>query len=103
VVTADEVGDPADLMLRCWVNNELRQETSTALLIFDVADLISYASSVMTLQPGDVIATGTPAGVGPLKDGDEILVEIERVGRLEASVSGSHALPYAQRRQIELT
>lgn len=103
VVTADEVGDPTDLMLRCWVNNELRQETSTALLIFDVADLISYSSSVMTLQPGDVIATGTPAGVGPLKDGDEILVEIERVGRLEASVSGSHALPYAQRRQIALT
>jgi 2-keto-4-pentenoate hydratase/2-oxohepta-3-ene-1,7-dioic acid hydratase in catechol pathway len=102
VVTADEVGDASDLMLRCWVNGELRQETSTALLIFGVADLIAYSSSVMTLEPGDVIATGTPAGVGPLKDRDEIVVEIERVGRLQASVSGSGALPYAQRRQAAL-
>jgi 2-keto-4-pentenoate hydratase/2-oxohepta-3-ene-1,7-dioic acid hydratase in catechol pathway len=102
VVTADEVGDPGDLVLRCWVNGQLRQETSTALLIFGVPELVAYASSVMTLEPGDVIATGTPSGVGPIKDGDDIVVEIERVGRLETKVSGADALPYAQRRQTAL-
>jgi 2-keto-4-pentenoate hydratase/2-oxohepta-3-ene-1,7-dioic acid hydratase in catechol pathway len=97
LTTADEVGDPGDLRLRCWVNGTLRQDTSTSALIYDVPQLIAYASSVMTLWPGDVIATGTPAGVGPIADGDLIVVEIERVGRLETPVSAATAIPYADR------
>jgi 2-keto-4-pentenoate hydratase/2-oxohepta-3-ene-1,7-dioic acid hydratase in catechol pathway len=66
-------------------------------MIFGVPELIAYASSVMTLLPGDVIVTGTPAGVGPLADGDHVVVEIDRVGRLEVEVSGAQAVPYATR------
>ncbi|MFD6620280.1 fumarylacetoacetate hydrolase family protein, partial [Streptomyces albidoflavus] len=70
---------------------------NTADLIFGVRQLIAYTSSVMTLYPGDVIATGTPAGVGPLSHGDRVVVDIERVGRLEVGVDGSRATAYAQR------
>lgn len=97
LVTADEVGNPNDLRLRCWVNGELRQDCSTERFIFDVQRIIEYASAVMTLHPGDVIATGTPAGVGPLADGDRVVVDIERVGRLAVGVSAVHAVPYAER------
>lgn len=97
VVTPDEVGDPDDLALRCWVGGELRQDANTFQMIYGVRRLIEYASSVMTLLPGDVIATGTPEGVGPLKDGDDIVVEIERVGRLAVTVSAARALPYESR------
>lgn len=97
IVTADEVEDPNDLRLRCWVNDDLRQDCSTARFIFDVQRVIEYASAVMTLHPGDVIATGTPAGVGPLAAGDRVAVEIERIGRLTVRVSAERAVPYAQR------
>lgn len=97
VVTADEFGDPDAVQLRCWVNDELRQDCSTERFIFTVEQIIEYASAVMTLHPGDVIATGTPAGVGPLADGDRVAVEIERLGRLEVAVSAKHAVPYEQR------
>ncbi|WP_327725510.1 fumarylacetoacetate hydrolase family protein [Streptomyces europaeiscabiei] len=97
VVTADEVPDPDRLDLRCDVGGVTRQRVSTADLIFGVGELIAYTSSVMTLYPGDVIATGTPAGVGPLSHGDRVVVEIERIGRLEVGVDASHAAPYAQR------
>ncbi|MFF9342639.1 fumarylacetoacetate hydrolase family protein [Streptomyces sp. NPDC014773] len=97
VVTADEIPDPDRLDLRCDVAGETRQSTNTAHLIFGVRELVAYASSVMTLYPGDVIATGTPAGVGPLSDGDRVVVEIEKVGRLEVGVDGSRATPYASR------
>lgn len=97
VVTADEVPDPDTLGLRCDVGGATRQETNTADLIFGVRELIAYTSSVMTLYPGDVIATGTPAGVGPLGHGDRVVLEIERVGRLEVGVDGSRAVPYEQR------
>lgn len=97
LTTPDEVGDPDDLELRCWVGGTPRQSASTADLIFGVARLIAYASSVMTLWPGDLVATGTPAGVGPIRHGDRIVMEIERVGRLEVSVSGADARPYATR------
>ena len=86
IVTPDEVGDPGHLRLRCWVNDELRQDASTADLVMSVPRLVSYASQVMTLEPGDVITTGTPAGVGPLAPGDRVAVEVERVGRLEVGV-----------------
>jgi len=89
LVTADEVGDPQALRLRCLVNGQVMQESSTAEMIFGVARLISFCSQAFTLEPGDVIATGTPAGVGwfrdpkrMLHDGDEVVVEIDRIGRL---------------------
>ncbi|WP_338693919.1 fumarylacetoacetate hydrolase family protein [Streptomyces sp. Q6] len=97
VVSADEIPDPDALELRCDVAGETRQRTNTADLIFGVRQLIAYTSSVMTLHPGDVIATGTPAGVGPLKHGDHVVVDIERVGRLEVGVDGSRATAYEQR------
>ena len=97
VTTADEVGDPGDLRLRCWVGDELRQDVSTRELIFDVAQLVAYTSHVMTLQPGDVIATGTPAGVGPITAGQRVAVEIDRLGRLEVGVTDDGAIAYADR------
>jgi 2-keto-4-pentenoate hydratase/2-oxohepta-3-ene-1,7-dioic acid hydratase in catechol pathway len=88
LVTADEV-DPANLNVRCWVNGELRQNANTADLIFDIGTLIETLSAGITLYPGDIIATGTPAGVGIgfdppkyLKPGDEIAIEIDGLGRL---------------------
>jgi 2-keto-4-pentenoate hydratase/2-oxohepta-3-ene-1,7-dioic acid hydratase in catechol pathway len=100
VVTKDEVANPDDLRLRCWVNSDLRQNARTSEMIFSVPLLIAYASSVMTLVPGDVIATGTPDGVGPLSDGDTIAVEIENVGALTVSVSDTGATPYASRPRL---
>ncbi|MFD5875450.1 fumarylacetoacetate hydrolase family protein [Streptomyces sp. NPDC060322] len=97
IVTADEISDPDSLDLRCDVGGATRQRTNTADLIFGVKELIAYTSSVMTLHPGDVIATGTPAGVGPLRHGDRVVLEIERVGRLEVGVDASRATPYEQR------
>lgn len=97
VTTADEVGDPGDLRLRCWVGDELRQDVSTREMIFDVAHLVAYASHVMTLRPGDVIASGTPAGVGPIAAGQRVAVEIERLGRLEVGVTDEGAIAYADR------
>ncbi len=90
VATAESVGDPGALRLRCWVGDELRQDASTSELLRSVPELIAEISSVMTLEPGDVIATGTPAGVGPLAPGDRIVVEIERVGRLEVGVEAGY-------------
>jgi len=93
LVTADEFGDPHDVDLLCWVAGDLRQRTSTADLIWDVAQLVSYASWVTTLEPGDVIATGTPAGVGQVHDGDTIALELSRLdGRLEVTVSAKGAV-----------
>lgn len=89
LVTADAVGDPQALEIRCWVNGTLRQSSTTADMIFSVASLVSYISQYMTLEPGDVIATGTPEGVilgmaekEWLKPGDEVAVEIAGLGRL---------------------
>ena len=97
VVTADEIGDPATLELGLTLNGEQRQQTSAAKLIYGVEELIAYASTVMTLEPGDVIATGTPAGVGQLTDGDEIVVTVDKVGSLRATVSAAKAIAYADR------
>lgn len=88
LVTADEVGDPQNLGLSCWVNGELRQNSNTSDMIFSVAECISYISQYMTLKPGDVISTGTPEGVvlgmtekNWLKPGDEVIVEVEGLGK----------------------
>ena len=89
VVTADEVPDPQNLSIKGWMNGELRQSSNTADMIFTVAEVIAYASKVMTLNPGDVISTGTPEGVIMgmdtkvwMKPGDEYIVEVEGLGRL---------------------
>jgi 2-keto-4-pentenoate hydratase/2-oxohepta-3-ene-1,7-dioic acid hydratase in catechol pathway len=92
LVTPAEVGDVAELELRTWVDDQLRQQARLADLIWDVPKLIAYVSSVMTLHPGDLIATGTPAGVGQVRDGQRITVEITRVGRLDVSVTGGGAV-----------
>ena len=89
IVTADEIPDPQALRIRCLVNGEVLQDANTSEMVHGVAALIAFCSRFMTLEPGDVIATGTPAGVGVfrkpprfLADGDEVVVEIEGVGRL---------------------
>jgi 2-keto-4-pentenoate hydratase/2-oxohepta-3-ene-1,7-dioic acid hydratase in catechol pathway len=93
LATADEL-DPANTELRCWVNGELRQSANTSSLIFDIPTLISTISAGITLLPGDVIATGTPAGVGMgfsppryLQVGDQVRIEIGGIGRLENVVA----------------
>ena len=86
LATADDVGDPQNLELKCWVNGEQRQSSSTRYMISGVARLIEYASLFYTLHPGDVLMTGTPAGVAPVKPGDVIEAEIERIGRMRVAV-----------------
>ncbi len=78
--------DPADLELTTVVNGEIRQNARTSQLLHDVTALVAYVSAVMTLLPGDVLLTGTPAGVGPLKEGDEVSVTIENIGTLTNGV-----------------
>ncbi|HLD93562.1 MAG TPA: fumarylacetoacetate hydrolase family protein [Anaerolineales bacterium] len=78
--------DPADAVITCMVNGELRQMGSTRDMVFPVRQLVAYASSVMTLEPGDVLLTGTPAGVGLLNDGDELVTSIEGIGELRNPV-----------------
>lgn len=78
--------DPADAVITCSVNGELRQMGSTRDMVFSVRQLVAYASSVMTLEPGDILLTGTPAGVGPLIDGDQLLTSIEGLGELRNPV-----------------
>ncbi len=90
IVTRDELGDPHRLALRTWVNGELRQDSNTKELIFDCFTLVEHLSTAFTLEPGDVIATGTPSGVGIgmkppalLKAGDVVRIEIEGIGEIE--------------------
>ncbi|NKE45696.1 fumarylacetoacetate hydrolase family protein [Roseomonas frigidaquae] len=94
ILTADEVPDPTTLVLTTWVNGEQRQKAPVADLIFDIPTLIEAISAVITLEPGDVIATGTPAGVGIgfnppvfLKSGDVVKIEISGIGVLENPVA----------------
>jgi 2-keto-4-pentenoate hydratase/2-oxohepta-3-ene-1,7-dioic acid hydratase in catechol pathway len=95
LVTAAELGDPNDLAIRCVVNDELRQDARTSQMVFDCFQQVSHLSEAFTLEPGDVIATGTPSGVGlgrqPIRDnllhvGDTVRVEIEGIGELVNSV-----------------
>ena len=93
MVTPDEVGDPHSLTLRTWVNDELRQDSNTRNLIFDCSDIIAHLSTAFTLEPGDVICTGTPSGVGLgmdpkvwLKAGDAVRITIDQLGTLENRV-----------------
>ena len=86
LVTRDEVADPDALDFALWVNGALRQRSNTRHLVYDVARLIEYASSFYTLHPGDVIFTGTPAGVGPVKPGDVMRIEMQEIGSMEVAV-----------------
>jgi 2-keto-4-pentenoate hydratase/2-oxohepta-3-ene-1,7-dioic acid hydratase in catechol pathway len=95
LVTADELGDPQDLRIRCLVNDEVRQDASTGEMVFDCFQQVSHLSEAFTLEAGDVIATGTPSGVGlgrqPVRDnllhvGDTVRVEIEGIGDLVNTV-----------------
>jgi 2-keto-4-pentenoate hydratase/2-oxohepta-3-ene-1,7-dioic acid hydratase in catechol pathway len=90
IVTTDEIPDPQRLRLSCTVNGERLQDATTADMYFGVAEIVSYCSQAFTLEPGDIIATGTPSGVGAfrkppryLRDGDVVVVEVEGIGRLE--------------------
>jgi 2-keto-4-pentenoate hydratase/2-oxohepta-3-ene-1,7-dioic acid hydratase in catechol pathway len=78
--------DPTDVMVRGRVNGELRQEASTRDMVFNVPFLVAHASHIMTLEPGDIILTGTPAGVGPIKPGDQVEIEVEGIGVLSNPV-----------------
>ncbi len=95
LVTAEELGDPHDLRIRCFVGDELRQDASTSEMVFDCFQQVAHLSEAFTLEPGDVIATGTPAGVGlgrkPVREnllhvGDTVRVEIEGIGELANTV-----------------
>lgn len=91
IVTSDEIPDPQALTIRVLVNGEERQKCETRLMIFTVYDLVAFLSSFLTLEPGDVIATGTPSGVGIatgkfLQPGDRVQVSIDQIGTLENSV-----------------
>ena len=79
--------DTSDLRVSCRVNGELRQDGRTKNMIFSIEELIAHVSAVMTLEPGDVLLTGTPAGVGPLWPGDRVAVEVEGIGLLENEVA----------------
>jgi 2-keto-4-pentenoate hydratase/2-oxohepta-3-ene-1,7-dioic acid hydratase in catechol pathway len=101
LVTTDELSDPGNLVLRTWVNDDLRQESTTADLIFGCSALIEYLTTAIPLEPGTVIATGTPAGVGAgfdpprfLADGDVVRIEIEGIGELtNPVVQGAAPVP----------
>lgn len=86
LVTADELPDPTSLNFQLTVNGEIRQSANTKDLLIDIPGLIEFASSFYTLHPGDVIFTGTPEGVGPVRAGDLIVAEFEKIGRMEVAV-----------------
>ena len=98
IVTADEIGDPHTMGIRCFVNGQRRQNSNTENLVFNVYDQIAHLSRAMTLEPGDLIFTGTPGGVGLamqppqwLKAGDKVRVEIDRIGSIEAEIRPERA------------
>jgi 2-keto-4-pentenoate hydratase/2-oxohepta-3-ene-1,7-dioic acid hydratase in catechol pathway len=98
IVTADELGNPHTMGIRCFVNGERRQNSNTEHLVFSVYDQIAHLSQAMTLEPGDLIFTGTPGGVGGamqppqfLKAGDKVRVEIDRIGAIEGEMRPERA------------
>jgi 2-keto-4-pentenoate hydratase/2-oxohepta-3-ene-1,7-dioic acid hydratase in catechol pathway len=91
LVTADEVGDPNHLDLSIAVNGELKQNSNTRFLVYDVERLIEFGSSMYTLHPGDIIMTGTPAGVSPVKPGDTLHAYVEGVGEGDIRIAPAYA------------
>lgn len=92
LVTPDEIDDVRALRLRCSVNGVLRQDADITELIWDVPTFLSYVSTVTTLEPGDIVSTGTPAGVGVIENGDTVEVTIDRIGTLRVSVTDKDAV-----------
>lgn len=86
-VPASQVPDPQDVLIRMKVNGEMRHNDSTSLMIWKIPELIADASRYFTLEPGDIVLTGTPAGVGPLEPGDELEMEIQHVGLYRSTVA----------------
>jgi len=86
-VPADRIADPQDLQLRLKVNGEVRQEGSTALMLRRLPEILAEISAIFTLEPGDVVLTGTPAGVGPLRSGDRVEAEIDALVELSVTVA----------------
>jgi 2-keto-4-pentenoate hydratase/2-oxohepta-3-ene-1,7-dioic acid hydratase in catechol pathway len=86
LVTTDEIPDPGNLNLKISVNGEERQNSNTRYMILGVPQLIEFASAFYTLNPGDVIVTGTPEGVSPIEPGDTIVATIEKIGSMEVKV-----------------
>jgi len=82
IVTRDELPDPQNVRLRLWVNEELRQDEVTGAMVYGIPELLEFISARMTLQPGDIVTTGTPAGVGPLKGGDVVRAQFEGIGEM---------------------
>lgn len=93
LVTADEVPEPGDLDLWIKVNGEMRQQSNTRHLVYDVPRLIEFASSFYTLYPGDILMTGTPEGVGPVRPGDRIEAGIAGIGEFRMHVAPAYAVP----------
>jgi 2-keto-4-pentenoate hydratase/2-oxohepta-3-ene-1,7-dioic acid hydratase in catechol pathway len=94
ITTADEVAEPGNLALRTWINGELRQDSNTNDLIFGVPEIVAFIGETITLEPGDLILTGTPSGVGMYFDpprflgsGDVVRIEIEGLGTIEHAVA----------------
>jgi 2-keto-4-pentenoate hydratase/2-oxohepta-3-ene-1,7-dioic acid hydratase in catechol pathway len=91
LVTADEIGDPNELDLSITVNGEPRQKSNTRYLVYDVERLIEFGSSMYTLHPGDIIMTGTPAGVAPVKPGDTLHAYVQGVGEADIRIAPAYA------------
>jgi 2-keto-4-pentenoate hydratase/2-oxohepta-3-ene-1,7-dioic acid hydratase in catechol pathway len=86
ILTLEEIALPIRLGLECRVNGKVRQKANTSSMVFDVPTQIEFISKLITLEPGDVLSTGTPQGIGPIKDGDEVLCRIEKIGELKNPV-----------------
>lgn len=86
IVTADEIKNPNELGFDLWVNEDVRQSANTKDLIYDCYKFFEVASSTMTLEPGDILTTGTPEGVGPITKGDKVRIKIERIGEFSVDV-----------------
>jgi 5-oxopent-3-ene-1,2,5-tricarboxylate decarboxylase/2-hydroxyhepta-2,4-diene-1,7-dioate isomerase len=92
MVPRDEL-DPASLRVRTYVNGDKKQDAPISEMMFSVDDIIAYVSAFMTLEPGDLIATGTPSGVGPMEAGSQVRIEIEGVGALENAIERETDVP----------
>ena len=86
IVTPDEIAPPVHLQVECRVNGKIRQKSNTRHLVFDIPTIIEFVSRYITLEPGDVISTGTPEGIGPIKNGDTMVCRIEKIGELKNPV-----------------
>ncbi|RKX75173.1 MAG: hypothetical protein DRP87_15215 [Spirochaetes bacterium] len=86
VVPTEDIGDPQNLDIECRLNGRVVQQSNTKYMIFPIPEILAFISKNFTLMPGDIILTGTPSGVGPIKHGDVIQIEIEKIGVLENSV-----------------